>query len=95
MTRVRIALGMLYFGLYAVASFAQLTPEKVASSFLPPGTRMARLERFDGKTGRSIKSVPAVLTGHFLSPQSDDMVMAYVKTAPDPQVKSLFVTVYT
>ncbi len=54
---------------------------------------MAVLQRFDAQTGKPIESIPAVLAGHLLSPQSDDIAMAYINIAPDPQAKSLFVTV--
>ena len=77
--------------LSTAARAAQQTPNEVASSFLPPGTRMADLQRFDPKTGKQIESAPAVFAGHFVSPNSNDIVFAYVNTAPE--TKSLFVTV--
>jgi hypothetical protein len=71
----------------------QQTPKEVASSFLPPGTRMAEVQRFDPKTGKPIESVPAVFAGHFVSPTSNDIAFAYVNARQDPETKSLFVTV--
>ena len=69
----------------------QQTPYEIARSFLPPGTRMAELQHFDPKTGKSIEGAPAVFSGHFISPDSDDIAFAYVNTAPE--TKSLFVGV--
>ncbi len=79
--------------LTAFTGASQQTSNQVIASFLPPGTRLAELQRFDPKTGKSIESTPAILTGHFISPNSDDIAFAYFNASPDPQVKSLFVTV--
>ena len=47
--------------LVAVTCAAQKKPTEVASLFLPPGTRIAELERFDPKTGKPTESLPAVI----------------------------------
>lgn len=72
---------------------AQQTVSEAATSFLPPGTRLAELERFDSNTGNLIEKVPAILTGHFVTSNSTDIVFAYTNTSQDPQAKSLFMTV--
>ncbi|SRR6266478_3591800 len=92
MSMCRLFLCSLFSLLFGIAN-AQQTPKEVASSFLPPGTRMAELQRFDPKTGNPIETVPAVLSGHFVSPDSNDLAFAYVNASKDPQAKSLFVTV--
>src|SRR6202158_1557632 len=81
------------FLLCSTTSAAQQNPRQIASSFPPPRTQMAQLDRFDSNTGKPIERTPAVLTGHFLSPKSEDMVLAYTNTADDPQTRSLFVAV--
>jgi hypothetical protein len=77
----------------AVTCSAQQKPTDVASSFLSPGTRLAELERFDPSTGKPTQAVSAVITGHFVSPDSNDIVFAQVNTSQDPRAKSLFITV--
>jgi hypothetical protein len=54
---------------------------------------MAEMQRFDPKTGNPVESAPAVLSGHFVSSDSNDLVFAYVNASQDPQAKALFVTV--
>lgn len=92
MSMCRMFLCSIFFLHFGVAT-AQQTPKEVASSFLPPGTRMAEIRRFDPKTGTAVESVPAVLSGHFVSPESNDLVCAYVNVSQDSQPKSLFVSV--
>jgi hypothetical protein len=92
MSTRRLFLCSVFFLHFGVAS-AQQTPKEIASSFLPPGTRMAEIQRFDPKTGNPIESNPAVLSGHFVSPESNDLVFAYMNASQEPQTRSLFVTV--
>ncbi len=73
------------------AHATQHTPYEAASSFLPPGTRIADLQRFDPKTGKPTESTPAVFAGHFVSPNSSDIVFACINKSQDPETKSLFV----
>lgn len=89
----RILFAKLCLLFFVATCSAQSKASDVAASFLPPGTRLAALERFDSKTGKPIESLPAVLTGHFISPKSDDIVFAYVNKSTDSDVKALFVTV--
>jgi len=88
----KLFLCSIFILLSALATKAQ-TPAEVASSFLRPGTRLAELQRFDSKTGNAIQAVPAALSGHFVSPGSNDVVFAYANASQDPQSKCLFVAV--
>ncbi len=66
---------------------------RVAQMFLPPGARMAELVEADPQTGKTNKSLPAVLSGNLLSPRSKDVVFAYSTKAVDLPAKSLFLAV--
>ena len=92
MTTLRMLTLSISFLLPAAACFGQQKPSQIASAFLPPRTQIVTLNRFDPTTGKLIGSLPAVLTGHFLSQTSNDIVFAYVNEAKDPQVASVFVT---
>ena len=65
---------------------------RTASSFLSPGTRFSTLVRSDSHTGSTIASQPAVLAGHLLSPDSDDIVFASANESKDKNASTLFLT---
>lgn len=52
-------------------------PVSIAQSFLPPRTRLADDYSFDFRMGQVRKRWPAVLTGHFVTPNTKDIVFAY------------------
>lgn len=82
----------LFFPIVSAYSGEQAL-NSVVARFLPPGTKLADLRRFDPKTGNSVESTSAILSGHFVSSSSSDLAFAYVNESEDPQSKSLFVTV--
>jgi hypothetical protein len=68
------------------------TPREVARHFLPPNTQLAELYTFDYSSGHVSSRSPAILTGHIISPESDDVVLAYYSPRVDAVDKTLFIT---
>jgi hypothetical protein len=68
-------------------------PVDTASTFLPPRTSFAMVEKFDSATGSPIEKHPAVFDGHFVSAGSNDIVFAYTNASPTTQSHALFMTV--
>jgi hypothetical protein len=68
------------------------TPREVARRFLPPNTQLAEVYTFDYQSGHVSSRSPAVLTGHIMSPESEDIVFAYYSPRVDAVEKTLFVT---
>jgi hypothetical protein len=70
-------------------------PEKqdavqAARRFLPPNSQLAELYTFDFRAGRVSSRSPAVLTGHIISDESNDIVFAYYSPRIDSLEKTLF-----
>src|SRR5207253_5155116 len=86
------ALLLVIWPILLYASVTQDKAEETARAFLPPGARIATLETFDPKTGQRTESAPAALSGHVLSANSNDIIVAYETTAEDIHSRSLFVT---
>ncbi len=60
-----------------VQTYPASDPVAVARRFLPPGSKMAQDYLYDFRAGHISRRWPAVLTGHILSPDADDIVFAY------------------
>jgi hypothetical protein len=65
-------------------------PLTVARSFLPPNSQLANDYSFDFRAGRVNKEWPAVLTGHIVGPDSQDIVLAYYSPQIHTMDKTLF-----
>lgn len=65
---------------------------EVARRFLVPNTQLEELYTFDYSAGRVSSRCPAVLTGHILSADSDDVVFAYYSPHISVLEKTLFIT---
>jgi hypothetical protein len=67
-------------------------PIAVARRFLPPNSQLAEEYEFDFKAGHVSRRWPAVLTGHILEPESQDIVFAYYtpRNIRTPDEKTLF-----
>ncbi|MGH9451731.1 MAG: hypothetical protein ACRD11_14535 [Terriglobia bacterium] len=76
----------------ALAQKPAVDPVAVARSFLPPHTQLGTLYTFDYRTLSYGPDYPAVLTGHIVSPSSNDIVFAYYSPRPNVMPKTLFVT---
>jgi hypothetical protein len=93
MSAFRILAIVVPMVLSAQMCLAEQSAVQVASSFLPPGARMATVDRYDPKTGRTIESRPAVLDMHFVSENASDVVFAYTNTSQEPQARVLFIAI--
>ena len=89
----RLAGGLLLSLLYSLLCLGAngSVAADVAKSFLPPGSRMVQLEKYDPKTGKVTGSEPAAIACHILSPESDDIIFAYETPEGDAHNKVLFV----
>jgi hypothetical protein len=67
-------------------------PLQVAHAFLPPNGQLAELYTFDYRSGRVSSRAPAVVTGHIVSPNSEDIVFAYYSPSVGVLHKTLFIT---
>jgi len=67
-------------------------PVTVARSFLPPNTQLAQLYRIKYHPRWTVVRWPAVLVGHILDRESEDIVFAYYSPQIHTFEKTLFIT---
>lgn len=70
-------------------------PVAVARSFLPPNTQLAQLYRIEYSPHWTVERRPAVVAGHVLRSDSDDIVCAYYSPQIHTMAKTLFLDLLT